>query len=328
MEYSLKDLDKAILYYLSINKDTPKSITQIYNGLIDEAIVPNLNDINNHDNNIVKIKTVCYSINNKYEPIHKIFPNDRLHLLYSNSNTDEIINDYIQKYNNSNNNNENDPIENKNIDYDRVVKDIALNPTEYPFLNVNDKIDGKNTPYHYCCKFKEEKYLKYLFKYYKIDTDMVNEEGKTGIELALDINLSKNVDLIHNYSNMIVTNQLKENNSKLQSEYNLQLININQYKKSIAQKTNYIITLWCLMLSLFILFDEIPFSLYYPFINQNIVYSVISLIILQLFLDQNIVFLINFLHIFIMLSLISYCYYSEIIQSINLIGIKNYINEL
>ena len=86
MEYSLKDLDKAILYYLSINKDTPKSITQIYNGLIDEAIVPNLNDINNHDNNIVKIKTVCYSINNKYEPIHKIFPNDKLHLLYSNSN--------------------------------------------------------------------------------------------------------------------------------------------------------------------------------------------------------------------------------------------------
>ena len=72
MEYNLQDLDKAIFYYLSLYKDQPRSISQIFSGLETENIIPEFKNRNEHNLNVIKLKTSCHIMNDKFKTIHKI----------------------------------------------------------------------------------------------------------------------------------------------------------------------------------------------------------------------------------------------------------------
>merc|ERR1711871_375304 len=83
MEYTIDNLDKAVFYYLSNNQNTPKSINSIFNGLCQENIVPELNNKENHDINVIKLKSLCYLMDTKFQNIHKLYSNGILHLVCS-----------------------------------------------------------------------------------------------------------------------------------------------------------------------------------------------------------------------------------------------------
>ncbi|VVU94661.1 hypothetical protein CPAV1605_386 [seawater metagenome] len=283
MEYTLENLDKAVFYYLSINKESPKTVNQIFHGLTDQEIVPELKERKSHSINVIKVKSLCHLMDDKYKPIHKIFDKGTLHLVYSDKEVNDILID---------NNLEVEDSENE-VDYDEVIKDLAHNPQTYPYIQINDTLDGKNTAFHMCCKIDDSKYLKSLLENYEVDMDIRNGDNLKGLDIVKQNNFGDHIILIKDhYYNRIITN-LKNVNQKLQTEYAMQTDQADFLRRENIKKSNYLITMWTLMICSYLLIKTYLDSLlnlielkWTP--NSELVTFIISGIMLQSFFSTNV----------------------------------------
>ena len=85
MQYCLDKLDDAIYYYLTLNKNVEKSQSEIYNALISEDICPDLigHKNNRRDINKIEFKTICFTMDLKYDSIKKCLKNGNYYLIFS-----------------------------------------------------------------------------------------------------------------------------------------------------------------------------------------------------------------------------------------------------
>lgn len=283
---NIKTLENEILNFFYNNQDQIKSVNDIYADLKQK----NIKLDSSEEKSVFKIGALCNILNKKNDKIFRIHSNK--YFIYTD-NYDSKKHDFDIN---------NDLDSNKQINYMNILEDLLDNPVDYAFIHINDKLDGYNNAYHLCCQQEDSNYLKKLFNYYEIDTSLVNEFGKTGLDISLENNLAKNVNLINNYDNENINNNLKLINKKLQAEYNSLNTKMNDLKIDNAQKTNFLIILWCLMFSLTLIIYETKFLLYLPFtLNPAVIFGSFCLIFLQIFLDRLLVNQFNYSHVLILL---------------------------
>ena len=307
MEYNLQDIDKAIFYYLSLYKDQPKSISQIFTGLETDDIVLEFKNRNEHNLNVIKLKTSCHIMNDKFKPIHKIFIKGVLHLVYTDN-----INDIDRTLDN---------ISDLETDFDfkEIVKDITLNPLNYPHININNTIDEMDTPLHICCQIEDSNYLEKLLDYYDIDTNIKNASNQKAIDIAISNNFSNHVNLINTYHyNKIITN-LKNINQKVQAEHNLQTEQTTYLRNQMDILSDHLISLWSLMIVLYNIVKFVIINKSFDFINndinENTLYTIASFITLQLFFNKNVFSLFSIKHYIILGLTYMLCYYEWFINN-------------
>ena len=311
MEYTIENLDKAVFYYLSNNQDKPKSINNIFNGLCEDNIVPELNNRNNHDINLIKLKSLCYLMDNKFQNIHKLYTKGILHLVCSN-NKDIILEKTtdIEKENEE---------EIKITDYNIIVKDVVKNPHEYPYLQINDTISEKDNPLHFCCTFEDPKYLSNLLENYDVDIDIKNGLNKRAIEIVKESNFTEHAILLKEYHYNKVLNNLKHVNQKLQTEFTMQTTQAKFLREENLKKSTFLITQWCLMICAYMLTDNYYETLsknydfqFVKFIEREHILLIFSTIMLQSFFSSNLLKVINLTHWLIILLSICICYWNNI----------------
>ena len=308
MEYTIENLDKAVFYYLSNNQDTPKSINNIYNGLCQENIVPELNNRKNHDINVIKLKSLCYFLDNKFQNIHKLHSEGILHLVCTKKK------DFIF--------NENENIDKEEIkinDYNNIVNDVVKNPNQYPYLQFNDTLSVTDNLLHLCCKFKDPKYLSNLLENYDVDIDIKNGENKKAIEIVTESNYTEHAIILKEYHYNKILNNLKSVNQKLQTEFTMQTSQAKFLREENLKKSSFLITQWCLMICAYMIADN-----YYETISKNYNFQmtefiekdhillIFSTIMLQSFFSSNLLRVINLKHWFIICLSIGICYWNNI----------------
>jgi hypothetical protein len=166
MEYTIDQLGDAIMYYLSINAETPLSMNKIYNDLFD--ICP---DLKTHKYKEL-FQTTCLMMETTYKHIYKLYKNSTVYLVFSPEDKQLAI----VKYQNIINNNFVDNVE-ENIDYCNLIKNMLDNPQVGQKFNLNEYIDGTNTPLHVLCKNNKTDTLKTVLDRYHVDVDIQNKDG-------------------------------------------------------------------------------------------------------------------------------------------------------
>ena len=94
--YSLANIDDCILDYLIRNAETPKSITNIYNDLVNDTGIrcEDLKNQQHHERNKTKFLTSCAVIDCNVSNIHRFFKNNCPYLIYSNRSKADILKSY------------------------------------------------------------------------------------------------------------------------------------------------------------------------------------------------------------------------------------------
>jgi hypothetical protein len=303
MEYNLEDLDKAIFYYLSLNRDIPKSIHQIFNALIKEDIVPSLKDKKDHSVNVIKIRSLCHVMDNKFKPIQKIYKLGYLHLIYSDKNIN--VEDISFE--------ETNIADSEELNYDDIITDLVTHSEEYPYIQINDTIDGKNPPLHLSCDMEDTKYLKGLLDHYNVDTDIKNSSNMTALEIAKENKFTDHVIILQDYNHNQIINKLKTVNQKLQSEYTMQTQQANFLRTEIDKRSSYLLTQWFIFVSFYMLVNK-----YYVLLNQDVlskdfVLIFLSYLVTQSFFSFNILKSINYLNFTLMLITLVICYWTNVL---------------
>ncbi len=304
MEYNLEDLDKAIFYYLSLNRDKPKSTNQIFNALIDQDIVPSLKKKKDHSVNVIKIRSLCHVMDNKFKPIQKIYKLGNLHLIYSDKNINEVEDISFE---------ESTLNSKEELNYDDIIKDLVKHSDNYPYIQINDTIDGKNPPLHLSCNIEDPKYLKGLLDHYNVDIDIKNSSNKTALEIAKDNKFTDHVMILQDYNHSQIINKLKTVNQKLQSEYTMQTEQANFLRTEINKRSSYLLTQWFIFVSFYMLVNK-----YYVFLNQDVISKDFALIFLtylvtQSFFSFNILKSINYLNFTLMFITLIICYWTNVL---------------
>ncbi|QKF94610.1 hypothetical protein QKU48_gp1152 [Fadolivirus algeromassiliense] len=134
MDHPISQLDDCIFDYLTSHPDTPKSFHSMYNDISGTSghRCSELNDPYNRSLYKNRFLTACYTLDNKYQNIHKIFKNSIPYLIFSSKSKAEIMNDY----NNQDllNINSNDI----NIDYDSMIDYLLENLDQYETFDFNN----------------------------------------------------------------------------------------------------------------------------------------------------------------------------------------------
>jgi len=96
MDHSIEELDVCVFDYLCANPETPKTFSQIYNAISGEVghRCSVLQDQYNRTKYKDKFMTICYTLDTKWDNIHKLFlTNDAIpHLVFSSKPHYEVIN--------------------------------------------------------------------------------------------------------------------------------------------------------------------------------------------------------------------------------------------
>ena len=94
MQYSLEQIDEAIYYYLTLNQNTLKTTDQIYLGLIDENICPELK--HKYDENL--FRSICEDLNTKFDSIVKTMQDQTIFLKFIEKPVFKTIEDELFYY--------------------------------------------------------------------------------------------------------------------------------------------------------------------------------------------------------------------------------------
>jgi regulator of replication initiation timing len=101
MDHSIDNLNICLFSYLASIPDSPKSFIQIFNDITGETghRCSELNDPVLRNANKNKFMISCYSLDNEYDNIHKIYKNDVVYLVYSDNLKVEVMVQFDQYHN-------------------------------------------------------------------------------------------------------------------------------------------------------------------------------------------------------------------------------------
>jgi len=93
MDHKIEELDACIFDYLSSHPDIPRSFTQIFNDISGSTghRCSQLMDLSNRKKYRDLFITTCYTMDNKWKNVHKIFKNDVPHLVFSTKSRSEVM---------------------------------------------------------------------------------------------------------------------------------------------------------------------------------------------------------------------------------------------
>ena len=285
MEYSINEIEKAIFYYLTqkgINKI--ESINTIYNKLCTEKICPDLLILENAKKNKIIFTTCCYTIDQHYNNIHKLFKNNILYLMLSNECVDNI--EKIFK-NTEKNEDKNENENNFDVDYDNIFTEILNEENN----NVNMSCvfgENNNTMLHIICK---NEHIELLEKILNSD----NESIKETLHLDLNVENSQNklptdvlphthngmemLKMIFNYKHKNIIGKLKQEHKekikkiKIASEENLNKQFID-YKCTIFEHSMLVLLLYVTFVFFHIAYDHKNSLIHYWNTSNYHLYSI------------------------------------------------------
>jgi hypothetical protein len=265
MEYSIEQLDAAILYYLSTNANIAMSIKKIYNDICEEKICPDLYDQRLKEINKIKFTTICHTMDSRFTNLHKYFSNGTLYLMFSTRNKDDVLKSFFD------NTNKVDEIANNQMEvpeYCDIIKFALDNPQHSAKLKFDDYMDGTNTVLHIICINKRHDLLKKLLESYDVNTNIMNKDQKTPFDLLSDdkstvlmmrelsdYNLKKNLLALEITSQKIrtINSDLVRENIVVTDRYNNISKQIDKLKTSLFYRK--IIVLPLLVLNLYQLYN-------------------------------------------------------------------------
>ncbi|AYV78798.1 MAG: hypothetical protein Edafosvirus34_8 [Edafosvirus sp.] len=220
MEYAIEKLDEAIVYYLTINPNVPKSIYQIYDGLCQEKICPDLNkSFMTKDINKTRFTTLCHILDTQYNNIHKFYDRNMLYLLFSTKDKSEVIsnNNMLVRGNNMPMNKYDPTFMFELPNQCNVIAYMLDNKDYCSKFNLTDYMDDKNNMLHAVCQNNRMDLLERILSSYDVDLNIKNRDGKTALDLVTNVQMMRKL-LEYDFNKKLLklqleTQNLKENNT-------------------------------------------------------------------------------------------------------------------
>jgi len=220
MDHRIEQLDACVFDYLASNPNELKSFIQIYNNISGPTghRCSQLQDLSNRQKYKDMFMTICYTLDNKWENIHKIYTSDIPHLIFSNKPRSEVIAEYNSAIYDSSNYDQVDQFE-----LDSVIDYILNDTKQYKFdFSLQMGVDGNLL--QYLVKKNKLSKLKQMLDLY--DVDLNNKfDGKTLLDTAVENGYAEMVKELmeQNFNNKtndlnIKIKELKQLNTKLQNE--------------------------------------------------------------------------------------------------------------
>jgi len=264
MDHKIAELDTCVFDYLVSHPDEPKSFTQIYNE-ISGTTGHRCSELQ-HQFNRQKYKdlfmTICYTLDNKWDNIHKIFINDKPYLLFSNRPRSEVMTEFQGiSHNNSIFIDTVNPLE-----YDNIIDYMIADDDTHPEFNFVDDLNIDGNILQYLVKKNKIDKLKKILELYDINlNEKVN--GKTLLDFAIENNYTEMVkelmnQELQNQKNEYEANikELKKLNTRLQGEKRILDLQNKTLKNQLANQMHpsayvgggfFVIMFMFLMMSLF-----------------------------------------------------------------------------
>jgi ankyrin repeat protein len=229
MDHKIDELGECIFDYLSSCPDCPKSLTEIYNSISGTTghRCTELNSYPKKDIYKKKFMTECYSLDSKFDNVHKIFKKDKLYLVYSNKEKADVLtmfNSYETHIPNL---------------YGEMDLDAIL---EYVIDNYEDHNDFDfNSPMvmHHLIKNNKVEQFKKVVELFDVDINSKDSSGKTLMDIALENNNAALVkalmeqDSNNKVSDLMISNKnLKQFNTK----FNKQCEDLLEKNNSLTQQ--------------------------------------------------------------------------------------------
>lgn len=211
MEFKLKDLDKAITFYLTTNPDEPQSIYKIYNELC-KSLCPELRNMRNRDSTKLRFQTTCRTLDVLQKNIKRMYKGDILYLIWAsdNQNYDKEI---------SVDNNYDEPLFDINVSNIEIVRYMLNNPDIYSDYGINMCLTEVDSPVHIICKNGDILLLRQLMDKFKIDLNARNRDGYTCLELAKKYKRLEIVEALLEYKYICTIDNLENRCVILEQDY-------------------------------------------------------------------------------------------------------------
>lgn len=223
MDHPISELSDCIFDYLTSHPDTPKNFTQLYNDISGQT-GHRCSELNNmYNKNLYKNRFMaeCYTLDNKYKNIYKIYKYDIPYLIFSTKLKQDVINHETStgNYNNHLVNDESDTYYNSS-DLDDMI-DYLLENNNEGSTYTNLLFDQDQSILQYIVRTNKIDKLRKLMDLYDIDLTH-HSNGKTLIDIASDngnINLLKEL-LDYQYNKKVTElsmtlSDVKKTNTKL-----------------------------------------------------------------------------------------------------------------
>lgn len=259
MDHSIDELDSCIFDYLVSKTNESKSVYQIFNDITSDTghRCSELNNYSKREINKKKFMTTCYTMENIFQNIHKIFKDGSLYLVHSKKSKYDIIKEFDNNY-------ENYLVkglpEDQKFDSGQMIDYILENPENYKDIDMLSHIDYNINIPQYIVKYGKLNQLRKLLKYYEVEVNCKGSLGKNLLDIAIENNHSEIVKELsdYTYSKQIVelmtdNNNLKSFNTKFLKEKNDLHLKISQlsfnynnlYKKFLFVNFFYFISIAC-----------------------------------------------------------------------------------
>lgn len=222
MDHKVAELDTCVFDYLTSHPDEPKSFTQIYNDISGTTghRCSELQNMFNRQKYKDLFMTICYTLDNKWDNIHKIYINDKPYLIFSNKPKAEVVTEF-QNIGHTNS----IFIDNATpLEYDNIIDYMTSADDTYPEFSFVDDLNIDENLLQYLVKKNKIEKLKKILALYDINlNEKVN--GKTLLDCAVENNYTEMVKELmiqemNNQKNEYEANikKLKKLNTKLQDE--------------------------------------------------------------------------------------------------------------
>jgi len=242
MDHKVAELDTCVFDYLTSHPDEPKSFTQIYNDISGTTghRCSELQNMFNRQKYKDLFMTICYTLDNKWDNVHKIYINDKPYLIFSNKPRGEVVTEF-QNMGQTNS----IYIDNATpLEYDNIIDYILTDDNTYPEFSFVDDLNIDGNLLQYLVKKNKIDKLKKILELYDINlNEKVN--GKTLLDFAIENNYA---EMVKELMNQELQNQktnyeanikeLKKLNTKLQGEKRILDLQNKTLKNELANQVS------------------------------------------------------------------------------------------
>lgn len=210
MDCSINEIEDIIHLYLVSKKDQYVSINTIYSDLSGTTgfRCSDLNDKDNKDTNKNIFIATCYSIDQYFDDIIKVYEDDTLYLLYTDNPSNKINNIDDKTYHTNK--------FTKSLNSDFKVDESKLIDILYDHQDKLKKptrsIYGSNSFFHLLVKHNKINKLRDAIKNSNIDLNIKNDRGETLFDVAIENN---NLRALNELYELKYERRLKELESKI-----------------------------------------------------------------------------------------------------------------
>ena len=234
MDHSITELDACVFDYLTSHADQPKTFTQIYNDISG----PNghrcsaLNSAAPAARELYKKRflTTCYTLDNTFKNVHKVFKNSTPYLIYSNKSRADVMRDFgdldIVNTNLSSEDYDNNDLEN-------IIEYLLDNKESYNDFNFTAPVSANENMLQFLVRTNKLDKIRKILDNYDIDV------ARSLIDMATDNNNGAMVrELSIRYYDKQITelNTAASNSRKLNTKLSNQNKILNLQYKSLQNK--------------------------------------------------------------------------------------------